>query len=349
MSKSYFKDYPIFLWQIKENLLIMGYPKNSMDKYNLHIPSNVKNSVPIIYIYIIILNTVILTILTIGLNRVLNKPLNRLIKGIFSLKFEKETSLKEKGIYKDLADSINEISKIIVDKIKKIKLRNHAIENWIAAISHDVRTPLSMILGYSAMIKDDDSLPKEVREEAKIITENSLRIKELVTNLNLATSLQCNMQPLTLSIVKLTDVVNEAITSCKNSGIVRNCNTEIIIEDEDITVMVDRGLMLRALINIITNSVNYNKEGCSIKAVVPKECTKSKHATIVISDNGTGIPQDRLDIINGDGGYQKAMNKRQGLGLIIVRSIMNVHHGKLSIENGMEKGVNVTLRIPKVS
>lgn len=346
LSKSYLKDYPVFLWESKENLVILGYSKNTVQKYNLVIPSNTKNAEPAIYIYIISLNIIILIILSIGLTRVLNKPLNSLIKGIFSLKEEKKTGLKEKGIYKDLAKSINETSKLIIDKNNKIKLRNNAIENWITAVSHDVRTPLSMILGYSAMIEEDDTLPEEVRSEAKIITENSLRLRELITNLNLATSLQYNMQPLTLSIVRLSNIAREAMASCINSGILQNYSTDIIIEDENITVMVDKSLILRAVINIITNSAKHNKEGCSITVTVPEAADDSMYASIVISDTGSGISQEQIDKINKDDYFYTQANQKHGLGLIIVRSIIDAHHGKFIIGNRKDKGVTVTLRIP---
>ncbi|WML32689.1 ATP-binding protein [Clostridium sp. OS1-26] len=346
LSKSYLKDYPVFLWESKENLVILGYPKSSIQKYNLVIPSNTKNAEPTIYIYIISLNIVILIMLSIGLIRVLNKPLNRLIKGIFSLKEEKKTGLKEKGIYKDLAKSINETSELIIDKNNKIKLRNNAIENWITAVSHDVRTPLSMILGYSAMIEEDDTLPEEVRSEAKIITENSLRLRELIANLNLATSLQYNMQPLTLSTVRLSNIAREAMVSCINSGILQNYSTDIIIEDENVTVMVDKSLILRAVINIITNSAKHNKEGCSITVNVPKAAADSMYASIVVSDDGSGISQEQIDKINKDDYFYTQVNQKHGLGLIIVRSIIDAHHGKFIIENRKDKGVAVTLRIP---
>lgn len=346
LSKSYLKDYPVFLWESKENLVILGYSKNTVQKYNLVIPSNTKNAEPAIYIYIISLNIIILIILSIGLTRVLNKPLNSLIKGIFSLKEEKKTGLKEKGIYKDLAKSINETSGLIIDKNNKIKLRNNAIENWITAVSHDVRTPLSMILGYSAMIEEDDTLPEEVRSEAKIITENSLRLRELITNLNLATSLQYNMQPLTLSIVRLSNIAREAMASCINSGILQNYSTDIIIEDENITVMVDKSLILRAVINIITNSAKHNKEGSSITVTVPKVAADSIYASIVISDTGSGVSQEKIDKINKADYFYTQVNQKYGLGLIIVRSIIDAHHGKFIIENRKDKGVTVTLRIP---
>ncbi|MEA4828017.1 sensor histidine kinase [Clostridium sp. JNZ J1-5] len=347
-AKGYINDYPIFLWECKENLVILGYPKKSIDKYNWFIPSNSKNAAPRTFIYIILFNVGIIVIVSICLSRILNRPLEKLIKGVFDLKREKKVCLMEKGIYKDLAKSINETSKLIIDKNNKIKLRNKAIENWIAAISHDVRTPLSMILGYSAMIEEDDTLSEEVHSEAKIITENSIRLRELIANLNLATSLQYNMQPLSLSSVRLSNIAREAMASCINSGILQNCSTDIIIEDESIAVMGNKNLILRAVINIITNSAKYNKEGCNITVTVPKITTDSIYASIMISDDGSGILQDKVDKINEDDYFYTQIDQKHGLGLIIVRSIVEAHNGELVIKNRKDKGVTVILKIPKV-
>lgn len=347
LSKSYLNDYPVFLWESKENLVIVGYPKNSISKYNWFLPTNIENSTPMTFLYIAFFNVIITIILSICLGRILNKPLNRLINGVLLLKEEKKVCLKEKGIHKDLAKSINETSQIIIEKNNKIKLRDNAVESWIAAISHDVRTPLSMILGYSAMIEEDDTLPKEIHAQAKIITENSLRLRELITNLNLATSLQYNMQPLTLTCTRLSNIAREAMASCINSGAIQNCSKDIIIEEEKTAVMVDAKLLLRAVINLIMNSAKHNKEGCHITVSVPKTTSASPYAAIIVSDDGSGISQDKINKINEDDYFHTPINQKQGLGLIIVRSIVEAHHGSFIIENGKNKGVVATLKIPK--
>jgi signal transduction histidine kinase len=346
LSKSYLNDYPVFLWESDKNLVILGYPKNSIEKYNFFIPSNFKDSKLTSFLYIILLNIGVTVILSIVLVKVLNKPLTKLIKAVFSLKEEKEVSLNEKGIYKDLAKSINETSKIIIDKNNKIKLKNNAIEGWIASISHDVRTPLSMVLGYSAMIEEDNEMSKETREQAKIITENSIRIKELVTNLNLATSLQYNMQPLKIEELRVGDLVREAIANCINSNVIKSSSIDIFIEDEGATILADKDLILRSIINLIINSVNHNKEGCNITVTVPK-VDKDHYAIIIISDNGCGISEEKINKINNENTFYNKEKKNHGLGLIIVKSILEAHNGSFLIENGKEKGAVVTLKIPQ--
>jgi signal transduction histidine kinase len=346
-AKGYLNDYPIFLWECKENLVMLGYPKNSIEKYNWFIPLNSKGSIPTTFLYIILFNIGIIVILSMVLGRILNRPLGNLVKGVFDLKEEKKVYLKEKGIYKDLAKSINETSEIIMDKNNKIKLRNNAIESWISAITHDVRTPLSMILGYSAMIEDDKTLSSEVHEEARIITENSIRLRELITNLNLATSLQYNMQPLTLSTIRLSHVAREAMASCINSGILQKCSSDIVVKDETIAAKIDKKLILRAIINIITNSSKHNKEGCSIVITIPKTINDSSYVSIIISDDGSGISEEKINKINEENYFHNSIIQNHGLGLVIVRSIMESHNGKIIVENRKDKGLNVILKFPK--
>ena len=349
LSRSYLKDYPVFVWESKENLVILGYPKNSITKYNWFIPTNNKQSIPMTIVYIILLNLIITILVSICLGRIFSKPLRKIINGVFLLKDEKEVYLKEKGIYIDLAQSINKTSKSIIEKNNKIKIRDNAIKNWISAISHDVRTPLSMILGYSAMIQEDSVLTKEVHEQAKIITENSLRLRELITNLNLATSLQYNMQPLILTHAKLSNIVRETMVISINSGILKHCSTEIVIEDEKIAAMVDEKLIIRAIINLIMNSAKHNKEGCHITVTVKKAKDNDSYVSIIILDDGCGISEDKIKKLNQQEDFSTHINQEHGLGLIIAKNIAKAHNGKFIIENGKNKGVISTITIHRVS
>ena len=346
LSRSFLNDYPVFLWESAENLVILGYPKNSISKYNWSFYSE---SFPIAFFGLIFFNITITVLLSILLGRRLLNPLNRLIRGIFLLKNEEKISLVEKGIYKDLAHSINETSLSLVEKNNKIKLRDNAIKNWIAGISHDVRTPLSMILGYSAVIDEDSSLPKETRLQAKIITENALRLRELVSNLNLATSLQYDMQPLILSTVRLSNVVREAMASCINGGLLKNCNSEIIVKDESATALLDKKLFERALVNLIINSAKHNKAGCTITVTIPRLINNSDQVLIIVEDNGCGISMDKLNFLKQKDLFNPSLNQRHGLGLFIVKSIITAHHGEMVIESKEGKGTTVVITMPKAN
>lgn len=337
LSKSYLKEYPVFVWKSNENLVILGYPKDSISKYNWSFYSK---SFSFYFVSFIILNIVVTGLFANVLGRRLTKPLNNLIKGIFSLKEGKEISLKENGVYKDVVDSIHETSIAILEK-------NNAIKNWISGISHDVRTPLSMILGYSAIIEEDDNLPEETRLQAKIITENAVRFRELVANLNLATMLQYNMQPLDLSQVKLSNIARESMASCVNSGILKNCSSEVIIE-EDIQVMIDKNLFERAIVNLIVNSVNHNSAGCHVKVIVPKINNKSEFVSICVEDDGCGISVEQQEWLRKKDFSHLAANEIHGLGFVIVKSIVAAHGGHVNIESKKEEGVKVTISIPKI-
>lgn len=348
LSKNFLNDYPVFVWESGENLVLLGYPKDSISRYNWYIPTKLGASFPSTFLCLLLFNVAITVIVSIFLGRRLTKPLNRLINAIFLLKQEQEVCIEEKGVYKDLAQSITETSQTIVDKNNKIKLRDAAVTNWVAGISHDVRTPLSMILGYSALMEEDAALPEEIHSQAKIITENALRLRELVTNLNLATSLQYNMQPLTRSPVRLGNIAREAMASCINSGVLQNCRIDGIIEDENTVVLLDDKLFLRAVLNLIMNSAKHNKDGCCITVTVPEAAEEDPYASIIVADNGSGIPQDTVKRVTQQDFFNFSINQTNGgLGLIIVRSIVEAHHGQLIIESEMGKGTVVTLKIPK--
>lgn len=345
LSKSYLNDYPIYMWESGKNLVILGYPKNTISKYNWFFPTNTINSLPITLLVIMLVNLLITIVLSMVLGRQLTKPLGDIIKGISSLKDEQVVNLKEKGIFKNLAQNINQTSQIIRDKNHEIKLRNTAVSNWLTGISHDIRTPLSMILGYSALIEEDAILSEEVHSQARIITENAVRLSDLLTNLNLACSLQYQLIPINLSHVKLSSITRKAVAECINSGILHNSSIDLIIEDEFAAALLDESLFLRALINLITNSVKHNKEGCEITVTVSK-INEYAYVPIIISDNGRGITKDKIQRINRYDYFNAWVNQSNGLGLVIVKSIIEAHQGHLAIESENGKGTTVAIKIP---
>lgn len=345
LSKSYLNDYPVYLWESGRNLVILGYPKNTISKYNWFIPTNVINNLPLTLVVIMLMNLIITIILSIILSRKLTKPLGNIIKAISSLKEEQEVKLKEKGIFKDLAENINETSQIIRDKNHKIKLRDTAVSNWLTGISHDIRTPLSMILGYSALMEGDATLSEEVHSQARIITENAVRLSDLITDLNLASSLQYQLIPLNLSLVKLSSIARKAVAKGVNSGILKNSSIDLIIQDESASALLDEALFLRAIINLIANSAKHNKQGCNITVTVPNT-NEYDYVSIIVSDNGSGIPKDKIERINGYDYFNAWINKSNGLGLVIVKSIIETHHGQMVIESEKGKGTTIVIRIP---
>ncbi|MGV2643717.1 sensor histidine kinase, partial [Clostridium perfringens] len=155
-----------------------------------------------------------------------------------------------------------------------------------------------------------------------------------------------NMQPLKIEELRVGNLVREAIANCINSNVIKSSSIDILIEDEGATILADKDLILRSIINLIINSVKHNKEGCNITVTVPK-VDKDPYAIIIISDNGCGISEEKINKINNENTFYNKEKKNHGLGLIIVKSILEAHNGSFLIENGKEKGVVVVLKIPQ--
>lgn len=82
--------------------------------------------------------------------------------------------------------------------------------NWISGVSHDIRTPLSMVMGYAGQIEENEALPEADRKKARIIRQQSIKMKNLINDLNLASKLEYNMQPINPVPVNLVAVAGRA-------------------------------------------------------------------------------------------------------------------------------------------
>lgn len=347
MSKGYLNDYPVFLWESGNNLAIVGYPKGSLDKYSFYVPSNMVHSVPATIILILLFNLIITLILAYFIGRKVNKPLSNILNGILMLKNEKQVEVKENGIFKELSESITETSDLILKKNTIIQKRNTAVSNWIASISHDIRTPLSMILGYSNLITEDENVNKQLRSQAKIIAQNADKIKDMVSDLNLATSLQYNLLDLNAKSVNIVNIVKEAVIDCINRGVADKDVVNITITNDNIYALVNKDLIIRAIVNLITNSCIHNNNQCNISVVVSDK-SMDGFVSIIISDDGIGIPPDKIDLINSYDYTDSWINKSHGLGLVIVKNIIDLHKGNVKIESRQGKGTKITLTLPIV-
>ena len=103
----------------------------------------------------------------VGIN--LYRKINTLTKGIKNMSSEKPVKLKEKGIFKEMAKNINETSRALGSKNEALAKRDEARSNWISGISHDIRTPLSMIMGYSESLESSGEIKECDRIKAEII------------------------------------------------------------------------------------------------------------------------------------------------------------------------------------
>ncbi len=189
-SRNYLMDYPVFVWKHNDGLVVVGYPKKSYAKYQFYFPISWISSLPMRIVTLFVSNIVLALFLSILIGTKLIKSVKPLIAGVHALSKEEPTYVEVKGIFSDLAESINHTSDILQEKNTALKARDEARSNWIAGISHDIRTPLSIVLGYASELEENMAIPVEQRQQAGIIRKQAQKLRSLVSDLNLVSMLE---------------------------------------------------------------------------------------------------------------------------------------------------------------
>lgn len=351
-SHAYIKGYPVFTAKIRNDLLVLGYPKDSYWKYstatwNYRLIQNVPN----FFLTFLISNIFFVFLIYIFSNSKLLKSVNPIIKGIQDLPKDKPVNIDEKGVLSELAKSINKTSEILQNQREQLRNKDTARANWIAGVSHDIRTPLSMIMGYASQLKTSSDLSEEMAKKLSVILKQSERIKNLINDLNLASKLEYNMQPFEKKKENAVAVIRQVIVDFLNMDIDEKFPIEWKTKNEFIScfVNVDKNLIKRALANLIQNSINHNENGCTIYVSVKED---EKNCIICVEDNGIGVSDEELEKLNNTPHYmvcdKNTTEQQHGLGLLIVKQIMDVHNGKIEMKHSEYGGFKVVLQIPEM-
>ena len=351
-SHAYIKGYPVFTAKIRNDLLVLGYPKDSYWKYstatwNYRLIQNVPN----FFLTFLLSNIFFVFLIYIFSNSKLLKSVNPIIKGIQDLPKDNPVNIDEKGVLSELAKSINKTSEILQNQREQLRNKDTARANWIAGVSHDIRTPLSMIMGYASQLKTSSNLSEEMAKKLSVILKQSERIKNLINDLNLASKLEYNMQPLEKKKENAVAVVRQVIVDFLNMDIDEKFPIEWKTKSEFVScfVNVDKNLIKRALANLIQNSINHNENGCTIYVSVKED---EKNCIICVEDNGIGVSDEELEKLNNTPHYmvcdKNTTEQQHGLGLLIVKQIMDVHNGQVEMKHSEYGGFKVVLMIPEM-
>ena len=268
--------------------------------------------------------------------------------GIQNLSMGKEVCLKKKGLLADIAGSVNRTSEILREKEYRLKKKETARANWIAGVSHDIRTPLSMVLGYAGQLTGSENLSEEEHRKAEVICRQGQRIKNLINDLNLASKLEYDMQPLHMERVNAVALIRQIVVDYMNTE-PEDAYPICWMTEEDVGVCMiqaDPGLLKRAVGNLIQNSVNHNPSGCTIYVTVEH---MEDVCQIRVEDDGVGISREELKRLNETPHYmlcdENVTGQRHGLGLLIVRQIVDAHGGEVEVGQSGYGGFLAKIRI----
>lgn len=234
-----------------------------------------------------------------------------------------------------LADSFNEMKKEI---LATEQMRKEIVAN----VSHELRTPLTSIIGFIKGILDG-VIPKEEEDKyLSIAYEEANRLKELTKDIVDVAKLESGNMKLNKENFILNDLVHDVYIEL--ADMVKEKNLDFILEekDKDILINADKARIRQVLINILNNSVKFTDKG-SITLIVEKANEKAK---ITVKDTGIGIQKDKIAYLFNKfytaNDYGSATSGA-GLGLNIVKTIIDMHKGEVNIESEVNKGTTVTV------
>ncbi len=261
-----------------------------------------------------------------------------------------DTPILKKNDTKDL----NEFTTIMqsLEKMRCELLEMQVSKNrFITGISHDLRTPVAVIRGYSEAIKDEVITDKdEVKNTVELIEQKTIQLEGMIDTLLNFMKLNNYEIKEKLSPHSITTLITEFAKYAEVTGKIfkRNVYTDLQFE-KDIKVPLNELLILRSFENLLSNAIRYTKENDDIRLKAITEKINSKKFIILqFIDSGFGIEKKDLDYIFDI--FYRGTNSRQeegmGIGLAVVKSIMDTHGWEISVESQKNRGTTFTIKIP---
>ena len=344
-SRWYLEDWPMTVWaQDDGSLVAVAQPKGTMVKYYLSMDKSYFSFLSMLFSVVFYANLLLIVVLFLHSARRVEKAMDPILNGINSMVSGKPVHLREDGELAEISAGLNRAAAYIVQK-------DNTRGDWIRGISHDIRTPLSVILGYASELEENPALPGAARDQAAVIRRQSEKLTGLVADLNLTTKLEYALRPLEVKQLDPVELARQAVSEVLNSGLadVYTLTFTEAAPGARMTVEGDPALLSRMLANLLHNSVDHNPGGCGIKVMVGPAATGG--CVFTVADSGVGVSADTPGTPNRGARVASPQaadpesGAEHGLGLRIVRQIVRAHHGRLTFAAAAPHGLIVRVWI----
>lgn len=309
----------IIISTIGENKVIMGYSYKNI--------SGVFAEFSDYFIYLLIIGLVLTVALTVIFTKIITSPIlkmQNITNKITKLNFEEKIDIKNKDEIGELANDINILSDTLGATLKKLEEDKRNIKEYMGNLSHEFKTPLTIISGYTDLLKEEKN-----DKYLNIISEETDKLTVLVNETIKAISLDTKVENLNLKVFNLEKL---ALTVVEKLKINIPQNIKLTMKLEESYVQADRNKIEQVMYNFISNAIRHSKSG--VKVCIQKIDNK---VIFFVENDGVKISDEikdkiwmkffKEDITNDSESY------RMGLGLYISKSILELHKSKYGTKN----------------
>ena len=256
----------------------------------------------------------------------ISKAAKQLGKGDFGQKFAK------KNRYREIDELAGTLEAASADLSKLESLQRELIAN----VSHDLRTPLTLISGYGEVMRD---IPGEANaENCQVIIDEVARLTSLVNDMLEISKIQSGSFVPDFKAHDLKELLRYAVGTYGTLASAKGYDIEVEYGEEDYPVNADGTMLTEAIRNLVNNALTYTGSDGKVKISL---CKNGEYARISVTDTGDGIAPEKLRFI-WDRYYRDTEHVRPangtGLGLSIVKSIMNLHGGRYGVKSRVGAG-----------
>lgn len=302
-------------------------------------------------IFVVVLCSVLFVVTLLLIGWYLGKPIyimilwiRRLVSGRFDpppgwkdLRSDHKGTLKiPYSIYKEVFEHLRMLGSTLQNNEKALREAEQSKQEWIRGISHDLKTPLTYISGYSAMLVHPDYRWSETEqtEFLSVIQQKAAHLQELVEDLNETVN---GPIPLNAEHTDIVELVRRTVADVSSAPWAVGYAFVMESEPEQLSLSCDPKLMTRAIRNLLVNAVVHNPENTQIEVRI--KLLDLRIAEIRIKDNGVGFNQlAERDTI-------QSTNEHAGLGLSIAKKFIEANGGKITVQSSLGEGTSIMIRL----
>ena len=236
------------------------------------------------------------------------------------------------------------------DSIEKLRGLNQMKDDLLAVCSHDLRTPLNGIIGFTDLMVDKDYLHSEDREYLSHIKESGNFLMSLINDILDLSKIQSDRSQLLMEPMLAVSLTHNCVSALAHHAAQKNIDMTLKDNSVNGVINCNKNGLKRVINNLLSNAIKFTPEGGKIDVTIATEPTKE--ISISVQDSGIGIPEDQIPFLFDK--FTKTSQsgtkgeKGTGLGMSIVKEMVDRHGGKIEVTSEINKGSCFKLLFPHV-
>lgn len=281
------------------------------------------------------------------------KPISGLSRGMNRYRggdFATRVAVTNRSQIGFLESSFNDMAEKIESMVHDLKKLDQLKTDFLSTVTHELRTPMTSISGYVKLllIGDAGEISDIQKDFLKIIDQNVVRLAHLINDILDVEALESGKVELNKQDVDLLEVLQECCGTFRMTAQQKNLKLETVFPEKTAKIFGDRARLVQIFMNLISNSIKYTQQGYVRVRVEQNDIA----SVIRIEDSGIGLTTEEQENL-----FQKfyrapsgitSSESGTGLGLVIVKNLVEAHGGKVSVESVPQQGTKFTVTLPRV-